>query len=88
MCTAAGQPFVVARLLAVVGLVEAAGDVRVIVRLVHGDDGPSGVDHGVAQLSNAPYEPVVEARAADQKRWQWTELALRKDEVVERRVAP
>ena len=67
--TAAGKLLVVARLLAVVGLLEPAGHMSVVVRLVDSDDGPSGVDHGVAQLSNAPDKPIVEAGATDQKRW-------------------
>ena len=68
--------------LAVVGLLLPSSEVTVVVRLVDGEDGASGVDHRPL-LPRAPHEPVVESRASDEKRRKLGEHLARKDEVVE-----
>ena len=83
----AGQLLVVPRLLAVIRLLEPAGDVRVVMRLVNRDDASRCVHDRTAPLTCAPNEPVVVARATDHERRHGVEQPFGEDEVVERRVA-
>ena len=79
---AAAELEVVVGLLPVVRLVLAISEMGVRVRLMHGDDVVSRVDHRPGPAP-APDEPVVEAGTADKERRQRMEVPGRKDEPVD-----
>ena len=70
--SATGERDVPRRFLAGIRLVLAAGEVRVVVGLVDGEDARRRVDHR-PHLSRAPDEPVVESGPADEERRQLAE---------------
>ena len=84
---AAGERLVPKGLIAEVGLLDPARDVRIVVGLVDGDDRARRIDDG-ALPARAPDEPVVEPGATDDEGRHRVEETGREDEVVDRGRTP